>query len=64
MKSYTSNNLTNVPKENAIFVKYVNIPTDCIGSRNTSCRGTGLKVTKSRKSIEVPDGPSRNSQAN
>jgi hypothetical protein len=38
-----------VPKENTIFVKYVNIKTDCIGSRNTSCRGTGLKVTKSRK---------------
>jgi hypothetical protein len=26
---------------------------DCAGSRNTSCRGTGLKVTKSRKSTEV-----------
>jgi hypothetical protein len=39
-----------VHKENAICVKYVGVPTDCVGSRNTSCRGTGLKVTKIRKS--------------
>jgi hypothetical protein len=35
--------------QNGIFVKYVNAPTDCIGSRNTSCRGTGLKVMMNRK---------------
>jgi hydroxyethylthiazole kinase-like sugar kinase family protein len=36
-------------KKNAVFVKYVDVPTDCVGSRNTSCRGTGLKVTMNRK---------------
>jgi hypothetical protein len=36
-------------KQNTIFVKYVNVPTDCVGSRNTSCRGTGLKVMMNRK---------------
>jgi hypothetical protein len=41
-----------VPKQNTICVKYVSVPTDCVGSRNTSCRGTGLKVTKNRKSRE------------
>jgi hypothetical protein len=35
--------------QNAIFVNYVNVPTDCVGRRNTSCRGTGLKVTMNRK---------------
>jgi hypothetical protein len=25
-------------KQNAVFVKYVNVPTGCISSRNTSCR--------------------------
>jgi hypothetical protein len=44
-------------KQNAVFVKYVNVPTDCVGSKNTSCRGTDLKVTMNRKSTEVPDGP-------
>jgi hypothetical protein len=44
-------------KQNAIFVKYVNVPTDSIGSRNTSCRGTGLKVTMNRKSREVRGEP-------
>jgi hypothetical protein len=43
-------------KQNAIFVKYVNVPTDCIGSRNTSGRGTGLKVTMNRKSRDDLDG--------
>jgi hypothetical protein len=56
-KKIKSKGLTNMHNQNAIFVKYVNVPTDCIGSRNTSCRGTGLKVTMSRKSGEVPDGP-------
>jgi hypothetical protein len=36
-------------KQNAISVKYVNVPTDCNGRRNTFCRGTGLKVTMNRK---------------
>jgi hypothetical protein len=52
-------------KQNAIFVKYVSVPTDCIGSRNASCRGTGLKVMMNRKSTEVPDGPcNRNNNNN
>jgi hypothetical protein len=34
----------------------VNVPTDCVGSRSTSCRGTGLKVRMNRKVREVPDG--------
>jgi hypothetical protein len=42
---------------NAVFGKNVNVPTDCIDSRNTSCRGTGLKVTMNRKNVKVPDGP-------
>jgi hypothetical protein len=32
-----------------IFVKNVSVPSDCVGSRNTSCRGTGLNVTMHRK---------------
>jgi hypothetical protein len=56
-KKKKSKNLTNVHKQNTIFVKCVSVPADCVGSRHTSCRGTGLKVTKSRKSREVPDGP-------
>jgi hypothetical protein len=44
-------------KQIEIFVKYVNVPADCVGSRNTSYRGTGLKVPLNRKSREVPDGP-------
>jgi hypothetical protein len=60
----TSKDLTNMHKQNAIFVKYVNVPTDCIGRRNISYRGTGLKFTMNRKSIEVPDGPRGNAQAN
>jgi hypothetical protein len=40
-------------KKNAVFGKNVNVPTDCIGCRNTSCRGTGLKVTMHRKNGEV-----------
>jgi hypothetical protein len=55
-KKITTNNLTNMHKQTAIFVKYVDVPTDCIGSRNTSSRGTGLKVTKNRKSRNDLDG--------
>jgi hypothetical protein len=39
-------------KQNAVFVKYVSVPTDCVGSRNASCRGTGIKVAMKRKSRE------------
>jgi hypothetical protein len=39
-------------KNNAVFGKNVSVPTDCIGCRNTSCRGTGLKVTMNRKKME------------
>jgi hypothetical protein len=36
-------------KQNAVFGKYVSDAADCVGSRDTSCRGTGLKVTMHRK---------------
>jgi hypothetical protein len=36
-------------EQNAVLVKYVSVPTDCVSSRNTSCRGTGLKVTMNRR---------------
>jgi hypothetical protein len=52
----SSENLTNTCKKNAVFGKNVSVPTDCIGCRNTSCRGTGLKVMMHRKNGEVPDG--------
>jgi hypothetical protein len=39
-------------KKNAVFGKNVSVPTDCTGCRNTSCRGTGLKVTMNRKKME------------
>jgi hypothetical protein len=42
-------------KKNAVFGKNISVPTDCVGCRNTSCRGTGLKVTMHRKRGEVPD---------
>jgi hypothetical protein len=45
-----------------VFVKYVHVPIDYIGSRNMSCRGTGLKVTTNRKSREDPDGRRGTSQ--
>jgi hypothetical protein len=45
----SSENLTNMCKKNAVFGKYVDVPTDCVGNRNTSCRGTGLRVTMNRK---------------
>jgi hypothetical protein len=51
-------------KQNAVFVKYVNVPKDCFGSRNTSCRETGLNFTMKRKSREVPDEPRGNAQTN
>jgi hypothetical protein len=40
------------------------VPTDCIGSRNTSCRGTGLKVRMNRKVREVPDGHNNDNISN
>jgi hypothetical protein len=43
-------------KQNEVFVKYVCVPTDCFGSRNTSFRETGLKVTMNGNSI-VSDRP-------
>jgi hypothetical protein len=60
----TRKELTNVHKQNVVFVKYVYVPTDCIGITNTSCRGTDLKVAMNIKSREVPDGPTGNVQSN
>jgi hypothetical protein len=56
-KKITSKNLTVMHKQNEVFGKNVNVPTGCVGCRNTSCRGTGLKVTMIRKTRNVPDGP-------
>jgi hypothetical protein len=42
-------------KQNTVSVKDVSVPTDCIGSRNTSYRGTCLKITMNSKNIVVPD---------
>jgi hypothetical protein len=44
-------------KQNEVFVTYVNVPTDRVGSRNTSFRGTGLKVTLNGNSRVVSDRP-------
>jgi hypothetical protein len=51
-KKIRRKNLTNIRKQNAAFVKYVYVPTDCVGSRNTSCGGTDLKVTMNGKQVE------------
>jgi hypothetical protein len=42
-------------KQSTVCVKDVSVPTDCIGSRNTSFRGIYLKITMNIKSIVVPD---------
>jgi hypothetical protein len=50
--------LTDISKQNTIFVKDVDAPTDCIGSRNTSGWGTDLEITVYSKSSVVSDRPS------
>jgi hypothetical protein len=35
-KLFLLQKMTNVSKQNTIFIDDVNAPTDCIGSRNTS----------------------------
>jgi hypothetical protein len=51
-------------RQNTVFVTDVNVPTHCTASRNTSCRGTGLKIMFNRQSTIVPDRPRGNVQAN
>jgi hypothetical protein len=50
--------LTDISKQNTIFVKDVDAPTDCTGSINTSGWGTDLEITVYSKSSVVSDRPS------
>jgi hypothetical protein len=56
--------LTDISKQNTIFVEYVDAPTDCIGSRNTSGWGTDLEITIYSKSSVVSVRPSGYAQTN
>jgi hypothetical protein len=56
--------LTDISKQNTIFVKDVDAPTDWIGSRNTSGWGTDLEITMYSKSSVVSDRPSGYAQTN
>jgi hypothetical protein len=55
-KVNTNKRLLYICKQNTVFAKDVNVPTDCSGSRNTSCRGTGLQITINRRSRIVLEG--------
>jgi hypothetical protein len=50
--------LTNISKPNTIFIKDVDTPTDCIGSRKISGRGNDLEITVYSKNRIVSDRPS------
>jgi hypothetical protein len=50
-------------KQYTIFVKDVNVPTDFIGSRNTSYRWTGFEIMMNIKFRVVPVSPRVNAQA-
>jgi hypothetical protein len=54
--------LTNISKPNTIFIKGVDAPTDCIGSRNSW--GSNLEITVYSKSRVVSDRPSGYAQTN
>jgi hypothetical protein len=41
--------MSNVGKQSTVFVKDVNVPTECVVSRKLSCRGTGLKIEMNNK---------------
>jgi hypothetical protein len=56
--------LTDISKQNTIFVKDVDARTDCIGSRNTSGWGTDLEITMYSKSRVDSDKPSGYGQTN
>jgi hypothetical protein len=56
--------LTDISKQNTIFVKDVDTSTDCIDSRNTSGWGTDLEITMYSKSRVVSDRPSGYAQTN
>jgi hypothetical protein len=56
--------LTDISKQNTIFVKDVDAPTDCIGSRNTSGWRTDLEITMYSKSRVVSDRPGGYAQTN
>jgi hypothetical protein len=50
--------------QNVVFVKYINVPTDCTCNRNTSYRGTGIKIKINIKWRKISDGPRGNTQSN
>jgi hypothetical protein len=56
--------LTDISKQNTIFVKDVIAPTDCTGSRNISGWGTDLEITVYSKSRVVSDRPSGYARTN
>jgi hypothetical protein len=56
--------LTDISKQNTIFVKSVDAPTYCIGSRNTSVWGTDLEIIIYSKSSVVSDRPGGYAQTN
>jgi hypothetical protein len=56
--------LTGISRQNIIFVKDVDAPTDCIGSRNTSVWETDLEFTMYSKSRVISDRPSGYAQIN
>jgi hypothetical protein len=54
--------LTDISKQNTIFVKHVDAATDCTGSRNTSGWGSDLEITMYSESRVVSDRPSGHAQ--
>jgi hypothetical protein len=61
---YLFGKLTDTSKQNTIFVKYVDAPADCIGSRNTSGWGTDLEIKMYSKNSVVSDRPGGYAQTN
>jgi hypothetical protein len=47
----TSKKLIKMCMQSKAFIKGVSVPTDCTGSRNISCKGTGIK-TRCREQVQ------------
>jgi hypothetical protein len=43
-KEITSKNLTDIHKQNAIFVKCVSVPADCVAAETRLAKGLALKL--------------------
>jgi hypothetical protein len=54
---YLFKNPTDISNQNIIFAKDVDAPTDCIGTRNSSVRWTGLEIAFFNKGRVAPDRP-------